>query len=84
MRRFLPVVVLLLLAFPLPALPVPAGGCLAATEPLLSGPCPGIRPGARMTWPAGCTMNFVFRGSTANDVYIGTAAHCVGYVGSRW
>lgn len=42
----------------------PAGG-LAFT---------GIRPGAWMIAPAGCTMNFVF--GQAPDYYIGTAGHC--------
>lgn len=37
--------------------------------------CSGIRPGARMTGPSGCTMNFVF--TNGSDYYIGTAAHCV-------
>lgn len=36
-----------------------------------------IQPGARMTSPAGCTMNWVVRDS-AGALYIGTAGHCVG------
>lgn len=35
-----------------------------------------IQPGARMTAPFGCTMNFVFRDAAA-QLYIGTAGHCV-------
>jgi hypothetical protein len=35
----------------------------------------GIRPGAWMIGPAGCTMNFIFRKSTS--LAIGTAGHCV-------
>lgn len=34
----------------------------------------GIRPGAWMISPAGCTMNFVFRSGT--NYAIGTAGHC--------
>lgn len=34
----------------------------------------GIRPGAWMIAPAGCTMNFVF--GSARQYYIGTAGHC--------
>ncbi|MGP3979699.1 hypothetical protein [Streptomyces sp. KR80] len=34
----------------------------------------GIRPGAWMIAPAGCTMNFVF--GQAPNYYIGTAGHC--------
>lgn len=34
----------------------------------------GIRPGAWMIAPAGCTMNFVF--GSADQYYIGTAGHC--------
>ncbi len=34
----------------------------------------GIRPGAWMIAPSGCTMNFVF--GRASDYYIGTAGHC--------
>jgi hypothetical protein len=45
--------------------------------------CTGaIRPGARMTSPAGCTFNFVFR-DAALALYIGTAGHCVSSVGQR-
>jgi hypothetical protein len=34
----------------------------------------GIRPGAWIIAPAGCTTNFVF--GSASDYYIGTAGHC--------
>ncbi|MGH3344270.1 MAG: hypothetical protein ACRDPK_15655 [Carbonactinosporaceae bacterium] len=34
----------------------------------------GIRPGAWMISPAGCTLNFVFGGP--GDYFIGTAGHC--------
>ena len=34
----------------------------------------GIRPGAWMIAPSGCTMNFVF--GSARDYFIGTAGHC--------
>ena len=40
----------------------------------------GIRPGAWMIAPSGCTMNFVFGSGT--DLYIGTAGHCT-EVGDR-
>lgn len=46
------------------------------------GPCPGIRPGAQMTSPSGCTFNFVFTDAEAR-LYIGTAGHCVNGVGER-
>ncbi len=47
--------------------------------------CPGIRPGAPLTQPAGCTFNFVFRGTSYDEddeavdegLFIGTAGHCV-------
>lgn len=39
----------------------------------------GIRPGAWMTAPAGCTMNFIFQRS--GTFAIGTAGHCVEYIG---
>lgn len=41
----------------------------------------GIRPGAWMVDPAGCTMNFVFYRGDA--LAIGTAGHCVGHVGQH-
>lgn len=52
-----------------PGTPVPAP---------LDAPLPsevGIRPGAWMVSPAGCTMNFVF--TTTTSYAIGTAGHCV-------
>jgi hypothetical protein len=48
----------------------------------LDAPLPGeigIRPGSWMISPSGCTMNFVFRKSSA--LAIGTAGHCVDKVG---
>lgn len=39
----------------------------------------GIRPGAWMISPAGCTMNFVF--SKGGQFAIGTAGHCVEAIG---
>lgn len=69
---------------PAAAAPASSPACAAragaAIPPPISGPCGGIRPGALMVFPAGCTMNFVFT-STGSDRYIGTAAHCVGGVG---
>ena len=41
----------------------------------------GIRPGAWMISPSGCTMNFIFRRS--GDYAIGTAGHCVDRVGQE-
>lgn len=41
----------------------------------------GIRPGAWMISPAGCTMNFVF--GSSGDYSIGTAGHCVERVGEE-
>ncbi len=41
-----------------------------------------IQPGARMTSPAGCTMNWVFRDETG-ALYVGTAGHCIGATGSN-
>lgn len=40
-----------------------------------------IRPGARMTEPAGCTFNWIVR-DAEGVTYIGSAGHCTG-VGSR-
>lgn len=79
-RRLLP---MLMLAAALPGAAAVVAACstpAAADPPPVSGPCGGIRPGALMTSPAGCTMNFVFT-SNETDRYIGTAAHCVGSVG---
>ncbi len=55
---------------------VPLGQTLPSFEA-----CQGLRPGARMTAPSGCTLNFVF--SQGGDLFIGTAAHCVGGTGQR-
>lgn len=41
----------------------------------------GIRPGAWMIEPAGCTMNFIFQRS--GTYAIGTAGHCVDKVGQE-
>jgi hypothetical protein len=41
----------------------------------------GIRPGAWMIAPAGCTMNFIF--SRSGQFAIGTAGHCVDEVGQN-
>lgn len=74
---------MLMLAAAVPGTAAVVAACsspAAADPPPVSGSCPGIRPGALMTSPAGCTMNFVFT-STGSDRYIGTAAHCVGGVG---
>src|SRR5882672_5424351 len=71
------------------ALPRPAaanGGGLAcslirvpaATAPVGTGGCPGVRPGSRLTTTFGvCTANFLFRAADGTR-YIGTAGHCIG------
>jgi hypothetical protein len=41
----------------------------------------GIRPGAWMIAPAGCTMNFIFQ--SGGTYAIGTAGHCVDNVGQE-
>ena len=41
----------------------------------------GIRPGAWMVAPSGCTMNFIFRRS--GEYAIGTAGHCVRRTGQE-
>jgi hypothetical protein len=41
----------------------------------------GIRPGAWMISPAGCTMNFIFQ--SGGEYAIGTAGHCVEKVGEE-
>lgn len=53
------------------------GGSEYPTDPCTSG----IRPGARMTAPAGCTFNFVYTDEI--DLFIGTAGHCVSGAGVR-
>jgi hypothetical protein len=50
--------------------PVPAG----VDYPTSGLAFTGIRPGAWIIAPAGCTTNFVF--GSASDYYIGTAGHC--------
>ena len=69
------------------ALPRPAaanGGGLAcslirvpaATAPVGTGGCPGVRPGSRLITNVGiCTANFLFRAADGTR-YIGTAGHC--------
>ena len=42
----------------------------------------GIRPGADMIAPNGCTMNFIFK-SSSGALGIGTAGHCVDAVGEH-
>lgn len=39
-----------------------------------------IQPGAAMTAPVGCTLNWVFKDSNGS-FYIGTAGHCTSHVG---
>lgn len=50
--------------------PVPAGADIPTSGLAFTG----IRPGAWMLSPAGCTMNFVF--GTPGNYTIGTAGHC--------
>jgi hypothetical protein len=53
------------------------------TEAVVPGPCPQeIRPGARMTSPAGCTFSFIFK-DQYDRFYVATAGHCVDAVGDR-
>ncbi len=57
-----------------------------AAPPFGIGPCPGVRPGARV-WSdvGGCTFNFMFRGFGRNELgelvevdrFMGTAGHCI-------
>jgi len=65
--------------FPLADLePLPA----PRDPPLLPQECPNhLGPGAQMTSPVGCTMNFAFTDQLGR-FYLGTAGHCVG-VGQR-
>jgi hypothetical protein len=51
------------------SVPLPEGVNLPASSLAFTG----IRPGAWILFPAGCTTNFVFGGGTS----IGTAGHCV-------
>jgi len=46
-------------------------------QPVGTGPCPGVRPGAMILSDEGsCTMNFLFKGNDGRR-YIGTAGHCI-------
>jgi hypothetical protein len=48
-----------------------------AAQPIGTGPCPGVRPGAVVISEVGqCTFNFLFTGSDGRR-YIGTAGHCI-------
>lgn len=53
---------------------------LALVAATVSAATPALRPGDPLGIPASCTLNFGFRDAEAT--YIGTAAHCVGGVGS--
>ncbi len=70
------------LGLPQPPTVPPAGALVRdyLDEPVLDGCQMRIRPGALMTSPAGCTMNWVFR-DDLGGLYIGTAGHCVGSAG---
>jgi hypothetical protein len=60
-------------AVPCSLIPVPA-----ATAPVGTGGCPGVRPGSRLLTTFGlCTANFLFRAPDGTR-YIGTAGHCIG------
>lgn len=60
-------------ATPCSLIPVPA-----ATAPVGTGGCPGVRPGSRLLTEFGlCTTNFLFRAPDGTR-YIGTAGHCIG------
>lgn len=53
-----------------------------ASNPVATGTCPGVRPGAVVNMGGGgtCTLNFVVDGRDADGSkarYIGTAGHCV-------
>ena len=49
----------------------------AATGPVGTGGCPGVRPGSRLITAVGrCTANFLFR-AAGGTRYIGTAGHCI-------
>lgn len=57
---------------PCSLIPVPA-----ATAPVGTGGCPGVRPGSRLLTEFGlCTLNFLFRAPDGTR-YIGTAGHCI-------
>jgi hypothetical protein len=56
---------------PCQLIPVPAA------NPIGTGACPGVRPGAIVESDAGqCTFNFLFQGSDGSR-YMGTAGHCI-------
>jgi Trypsin-like peptidase domain len=56
---------------PCQLIPVPAA------NPIGTGACPGLRPGAIVESDAGqCTFNFLFQGSDGSR-YMGTAGHCI-------
>jgi hypothetical protein len=58
---------------PCSLIPVPA-----ATAPVGTGGCPGVRPGSQLITTFGlCTANFLFRAPDGTR-YIGTAGHCIG------
>ncbi len=49
----------------------------SGVQPVGTGPCPGVRPGAIVeSKTGGCTFNFLFQGSDGNR-YMGTAGHCI-------
>ena len=75
----LAVAALLLLPFATAA-PLLVAPCSVLPGELADTSCAPIGPGARMTAPGGCTLNFVVTDGT--ELYIGTAGHCVG-LGSR-
>ncbi|MGH9039359.1 MAG: hypothetical protein ACRDZ3_03925 [Acidimicrobiia bacterium] len=88
MRRHL--IMLGLAALTATVLPLPAaaqGGDVpcslvavpAATAPVGTDGCPGVRPGTRLATNYGglCTANFLFRAPDGTR-YIGTAGHCIG------
>jgi hypothetical protein len=48
-----------------------------AANPVGTGTCPGVRPGAIVNSDVGqCTLNFLFAGADGRR-YIGTAGHCI-------
>ena len=88
--RFVRIWVALLVAAGVVVLPAGPAAGVQTTEPpracvrLAASPfsvgaptCQGVRPGAPIsTRMAGCTMNFLFRGSDGRR-YVGTAGHCI-------
>lgn len=64
---------------------IAAGSPLAMPPPdaqdLVLGACWGaIRPGALMSKPVGCTMNWVLK-DESGGLYVGTAGHCTSHLG---